>query len=278
MKKYKLFSALSIIGAGLALASCGNTNTSGTSNVSPNPETPTVIPTPSVEVPTTSKPAPSTSTGQAITDKSFVVNVKYPDGSAVTGVKVQWCSVANGTCYTMIDVDANGQAFTNEFDNPEGDYSVHLGGDLPAGYTYNPFALIQNAENRVGTITLIPLKSTTRLEKNTTPVKLEEGYYTAKLGTAKDDTLFIYFDATQAGTYEIESYAVSPSDLLIADFGNDIEKPTYQKKNSDDDGNEKNFKYSFTVSDEDVNANKHYVFRITQKDSTSTFTFSILKK
>ena len=44
MKKYKLFTALSVIGAGIALASCGNTTESSNSGVTSTPKPTDTLP------------------------------------------------------------------------------------------------------------------------------------------------------------------------------------------------------------------------------------------
>ena len=43
-------------------------------------------------------------------------------------------------------------------------------------------------------------------------------------------------------------------------------------------GNKGNFKYSFTVSEEEASQNKHYVFLVRESASTTSFAFSVLKK
>lgn len=255
MKKYKLFAALLAIGSGLGLASCGN---------STNPSDSTEI-----------NPSDSIANENAKTDDSFVVNVKYPDGKPVKDAKVQWCSVSNGTCYSMVSVDDNGQAFTNELKDIKGEFTVHLQ-NLPAGYGYNPYALLQSHENHVNDITIIKLNNESRIEapEDGKPVEITNGlgYYNAKIG--KGENLYIYLTFSEAGTYLFESYNPSPSDLMIGYCGNDVNKPTDPNKYDDNSGNENNFKFSFEVSD----TSKQYLFLIREKESTSTFTFSILKK
>ena len=48
----------------------------------------------------------------------------------------------------MIPVDDNGQAFTNELETIEGDFNVHVN-NLPTGYIFNPYAIVQNKDNHV---------------------------------------------------------------------------------------------------------------------------------
>ena len=52
------------------------------------------------------------------------------------------------------------------------------------------------------------------------------------------------------------SYANETSDLLIGYCGNDIEKIGDPNKYDNNSGNKGNFKYSFTVSEEEASQNK----------------------
>lgn len=273
MKKYKLFAALSVIGAGFALASCGNTTESSTSGATSTPK-------PTDTLPSTTTTIGTTPSGQVKNDKSYVVNVKYPNGEPVKGAKVQWCSVENDTCYSMIPVDDNGQAFTNELETIEGDFNVHVN-NLPAGYTFNPYEIVQNKDNHVSDAVITKLADATVITDatatSTSPKQLSQlGYYTAKITKGKD--VYFYLDINEAGTYEIESYANETSDLLIGYCGNDIEKIGDPNKYDDNSGNKGNFKYSFTVSEEEASQNKHYVFVVRESASTTSFAFSVLKK
>lgn len=273
MKKYKLFTALSVIGAGIALASCGNTTESSTSGVTSTPK-------PTDTLPSTTTTGGTTSSTQAKNDKSYVVNVKYPNGDPVKGAKVQWCSVKNGTCYSMIPVDDNGQAFTNELEAIEGDFNVHVN-NLPTGYIFNPYAIIQNKDNHVSDAVITELADSTVITDatatSTSPKQLSKlGYYSAKITKGKD--IYFYLDINEAGTYEIESYANETSDLLIGYCGNDIEKIGDPNKYDNNSGNKNNFKYSFTVSEKEASQNKHYVFLVRESASTTSFAFSVLKK
>lgn len=273
MKKYKLFAALSVIGAGFALASCGNTAESSTSGATSTPK-------PTDTLPSTTTTTGTTPSGQVKNDKSYVVNVKYPNGEPVKGAKVQWCSVENGTCYSMIPVDDNGQAFTNELETIEGDFNVHVN-SLPAGYTFDPYEIVQNKDNHVSDAVITKLADATVITDatatSTSPKQLSQlGYYTAKITKGKD--VYFYLDINEAGTYEIESYANETSDLLIGYCGNDIEKIGDPNKYDNNSGNKGNFKYSFTVSEEEASQNKHYVFLVRESASTTSFAFSVLKK
>lgn len=273
MKKYKLFTALSVIGAGIALASCGNTTESSTSGV-----TSTLKPTDTL--PSTTTTGGTTSSTQAKNDKSYVVNVKYPNGDPVKGAMVQWCSVKNGTCYSPIPVDDNGQAFTNKLETIEGDFNVHVN-NLPTGYIFNPYAIVQNKDNHVSDAFITKLADSTVITDatatSTSPKQLSQlGYYSAKI--TKGNDIYFYLDINEAGTYEIESYADETSDLLIGYCGNDIEKIGDPNKYDNNSGNKNNFKYSFTVSEKEASQNKHYVFLVRESASTTSFAFSVLKK
>ena len=273
MKKYKLFTALSVIGAGIALASCGNTTESTNSGATSTPK-------PTDTLPATTTTGGNTSSGQVKNDKSYVVNVKYPNGDPVKGAKVQWCSVQNGTCYSMIPVDDNGQAFTNELEKIEGDFNVHVNG-LPAGYTFNPYEIVQNKDNHVSDAVITKLADSTVITEDTatttSPKQFTQlGYYSAKI--TKGKSIYFYLDINEAGTYEIESYATETSDLMIGYCGNDIANIGDPDKYDDNSGNKSNFKYSFTVSEEEASQNKRYVFVVSEKASTTSFAFSVLKK
>lgn len=247
MKKNKLIAGLCILASGFMFASCDNTD----------------------------KPQDSTNqVGDNIPSSAFKVKVVYPDGTAVTGVSVQWCSSTN--CYDAIKVDDNGVAYTtlDAVINSSDDFNVHVN-NLPSGYGYNPYSLVQNSSNHDNTITLIKLNNEERLSgTEESPAKVEVGYYSIKI--MKDEMSYIYFTPTEAGEYVIESYSPSPSDLEIYFAGNDLENIKVTNTFSKDGGEEKNFKHTFTVDEDKVNT--PFVFIMLEKGSTSTFTFSVSKK
>lgn len=278
MKKYKLFTALSVIGAGLALVSCGNTTGSTSSSANSTPKPTDVNPSTGTTATTTTGATSSSTKTDDIKSTTYVVDVIYEDGRSVPNVGVQWCSVSRGTCYKTVEADENGRAYSNEFSNVKDSFSVHLE-NLPEGYTYNRFELVESPTSRTGTIKIYKLASSTILEAdaNNTPTKLTLGYHQASLN--KDDSIYIYFEIDEAGTYEIESYDADASGLFIYYYGNDAENPQrVNGKYDSDSGSYSNFKYSFEVNSEDATAKKTYVFRIVRNESFGTFTFSILKK
>lgn len=93
----------------------------------------------------------------------------------------------------MIPVDDNGQAFTNELETIEGDFNVHVN-SLPAGYTFNPYEIVQNKDNHVSDAVITKLADATVITDatatSTSPKQLSQlGYYTAKITKGKD----VYF-------------------------------------------------------------------------------------
>lgn len=260
MKKNKLIAGLCILASGLMFASCEGDNTDAPQN-------------------TTSQ------VGDSIPSNAYKVKVLYPDGTPATGVKVQWCSVESGTCYNMVDVDTNGQGYTTEeaITTGTGNFNVHVN-NLPTGYGYNPYAVVQNSTSHDDTITLIKLNSNETLSgSKESPDKVTVGYYSIKVLKTKDKTdkdeadknAYIYFETTEAGSYTIESYSPKPSDLEIYFAGNDLSNIEPTNDFSKTGGNENNFKYTFTVSEDKINT--PFVFILLDKGATSTFTFSISK-
>ena len=253
MKIKKILAAAALIGFSTIAVSCGSTSDQ------------------SSETPQTQ------SSSEAVSSNSYKVRVLYPDGTPANGLKIQWCTVS-GTCFAnMSTTDSSGYATTESADilNSTSDLNVHIQG-VPTGYTYNPFTLVQNKDNRDGVINLIALNSTDLVAgasfDEATEVSL--GYYNTK---PKKDGGYVYFKVkfAETGTYEIESYADSEYNTKISlrDSSNK------QVASDDDSGNANNFKFVFDIDNETFKTDTYYTFIIQQNANVqTTFTFSILKK
>lgn len=187
-------------------------------------------------------------------DEGFVINVKMPDGSAATGVWVQWCD--DKGCYDKLKVDENGKA-TYKKPKEDGKYEVHVS-DYPAGYTSNPFELIQTKENKNATIYLKQLNTfaegTDGSKEN--PYNLAVGY--SKFDIAEGNVAYLTFSSTVAGTYTIESITASTETLnknVIANiYKGDSKKPVEAAKST----NKYNFTYELEYTEDDVKNNVSY--------------------
>lgn len=187
-------------------------------------------------------------------DDGFVINVKMPDGSAATGVWVQWCD--DKGCYDKLKVDENGKA-TYKKPKEDGKYEVHVS-DYPAGYTSNPFELIQTKENKNATIYLKQLNTfaegTDGSKEN--PYNLAVGY--SKFDIAEGNVAYLTFSSTVAGTYTIESITASTETLnknVIANiYKGDSKKPVEAAKST----NKYNFTYELEYTEDDVKNNVSY--------------------
>lgn len=186
-------------------------------------------------------------------DEGFVINVKMPDGSAATGVWVQWCD--DKGCYDKLKVDENGKA-TYAKPKEDGKYEVHIS-DYPAGYTSNPFELIQTKENKNATIYLKKLNTfaegTDGSKEN--PYNLAVGY--SKVEIAEGNIAYLTFSSTVAGTYTIESITASTETLnknVIANIYDSDNKMTTASKST----NKYNFTYDLEYTEDDVKNNVSY--------------------
>lgn len=194
------------------------------------------------------------------------VTVLMPDNTPAKGVQVQWCEQV---CLTPVLVNDKGVAVKEDYTSGV-NYNVHVL-KTPAGYTYNPYELVQNDTNKVGTIKLIKLDDVTSGEGTlASPYMINTGMYSVSL--AKGDIKYYAITPSKAGKLVLESFAID-WDPAIGYFG----EITSNKNNlafNDDGGNAKNFKYELEVSTESVSASKTYVFGINAK-TVAEFSFKV---
>lgn len=138
----------------------------------------------------------------------YRTTVKYPDGTPVTGIKIQWCSDTN--CFTPVTVDSEGMAAYKytATENLLPNLYVHLL-NLPKDYTYNPNGHTATPTNRNMEIELIELTSF-----SSGTGTQDSKYVLSNLGTysvsfTTRDRLFFSYTPTAAETLTIESHCVS---------------------------------------------------------------------
>lgn len=266
MKKKSILLGALAIGCVFALASCSNPSGPTTGSLATN--TATTKPSTSPSADATTKPS-VTSPSEAASEETIQlgVTVVYPDGTPLVGKRVQWCDTT-GNCYTTLPkTDENGYASASFKSNLK--YYAHIF-DIPEGYTFNPFELKQDKNNLNGTLHLIPI------EYSETGEGTIENPYVAKLGynvlgyTKKDSRVYYSINFSEAGTYYFESFSLT-GDTTLGYLANDINS---RAKSVSSGGNDKNFKYSITVTEEDLS--KTFYFLV-MSDNTENLLFSITK-
>ena len=252
MKKSKLLT-ISSIGLAALLVACTGENVT-----SQNPTS---------AVSTTTTTTPTTSPIATTADENvYKVTVVYASNNQpVTGVKVQWCNASG--CKLPKAVDENGVATMPV--EPGSTFSVHLNG-VPSGYTYNAFEVKSSDTTKEVTVHVYELGTKTGEGTATNPYVIGTGYYETT-ACAKSTPQYYKLTGLTPGTYVIESYAAAVSGTVDTDFAL-IEDGKFSVKGKDD-GNEYNFRYEFTVT-EDLTTLDFAVNNVTNEEA---FPFSVTK-
>ena len=283
--KNKLLSILLVFCCSLVLFGCDTSNspkteatekTQETNNTNTeNPKTDNVK-TPTESANPTETPIVTENT-ETVVEDLFTVQVVYPDNTPVTtGVTVQWCE--GEMCYLPQPVNSNGLA---SIELEDGEYYIHLN-NVPQGYTYNPNAYTTNTNNKNIIIPLYKIGNITGEGSKTSPYVVEEGTYNVNFEAAKTAGMkYFSFTATEAGTYEIESFCMDKLAMQLVDpylgfVGTDI------NSNPDTTGNDikdsVNFKRSFEA---EANTTYYFIIMISSVSDNKfpcLVEFNILKK
>ncbi len=218
----------------------------------------------------------TTSVNIEVKNNNYSVEVKYTNGSVVTGVAVQWCSATN--CFLPVVVNDKGYA---EKDLEDGNYFVHLEG-LPEGYTYDPNAYVATKENKHLTIYIEPICVLTGSGTKQNPYEIALGMYEVTFeGAGVVNSKYFSYKAEKSGEVTIASLAtevlaVNEIDPYLGFIGTTNDLENYNLGLADVSGNIEsniNFTYKFTVE-----AGKTYYFLVLVSKATSfpaTFTISL---
>lgn len=270
MKKKSILLGSIALGCLFVLASCNNSSNGGSSNnvTGSSITQPSSSTTNNVTGSTTSSTNGTATKTQDASKITLGVTVVYPDGTACSGVKVQWCDTT-GKCYNaMATTNENGYG-EKAFDSNLTYYAHVLSSTLPSGYTFNPFELKQDKNNLTGTLHLIPVESTTGEGSKANPYVAKVGYNNLVYKTI-DSKVYYSVQFTEAGTYTFESLSQN-GDVSLGYIGTDINARVTSVSSG---GNNSNFKYSINVSESDLNNTYYFIIL---SNYPETILFSITK-
>ena len=191
-------------------------------------------------------------------------------------INVQW---TDGFAVYTAELNDEGQAEVHGLD---GDYKVTLSG-IPAGYIYNPNALVATNDKRNTRIELYKITKTTGAGDGPySCIKLQKpGIFSATLDSATD-VLYYQFTPLEAGVYSVEGWVDTTANQVNPklDIYNGSSAWKQYAYTLDDGGAEsyftKNFKYEVKISKEGIGQAFTFAVKGTSKDNTYPITINFV--